>query len=1038
MTEVIRFLVERRLVINVISVFLVALGLYAVVHINREAFPNVNLDIIQIDMVYPGSTPEEVERLVITPIEQELKSLSGIDKMVSVAYPGSGRISLELNPDANNRQRMASDTQLAVERAKLPQDLPHDPVVTEIDGAVFPVLRLAIAAPRGELELKRLGDAIRDDLLAIPGVAKAVIQGARKAEIRVTVDPQKLKRERISIGEISDALRRWNVNAPGGELNTPDGQRQVRIAGEFRGATDAGNVVLRANELGQGIRLKDVARVTESLETPQLIYEVAGEPGVAMLILKQSDADIISTVDRIQRYLDTIPERYGQDVQAKPFQDFSRFARMRLGVLTNNAMVGLVLVLVTLLIFLRPSVSVSTAWGLPIIFLTGLYTLYISGITLNLISMFGFIMVLGMLVDDAIIIGENITYHMERGMKPVDAAVRGTIELMGPVTATVFTTIIAFLPLMVMSGMIGKFIWAIPVVVCLLLFYSWLESFLILPAHVVGLTNPRAKQRERRWLTRLEEKYAVALRSAIRHRWLTVLASVALFAGSIVLAVTSMSFQLFPPVGVDQVVLRVTAPPGTSIEQMRRQLREVDVALRSQIKPEHLEATVLGSGETAIDEGDPLTQRGSRYGQIRIVYTLAVVRPGHDALDDMRRLSHDLPPLFPKLELAFTEIRPGPPVGRPLEVELSGYDEARVEATARRLIQHVQKIPGVLSVDSGLRPGDGELHVVLDRALAAYAGVDLQTAANHVRAAVGGWVVSTTRRGTEEVDVTIRYPQNDTNELRGLTELLVPTPRGGLVPLSRIARFEEKPGLTAIRHKAGTRVVSVVGDIDLSVITSAGINRRVADDQKLWLADDARAVQVKYGGEAEKNEESFRDLLTSFAFALLGIFFILAIQFNSLGYPLIVMAAIPFGIVGIILTFFIHNLWTPMPLSFFSTMGMVALSGVVVNNAIVLLTFIQRLRAEGLSMEEAIINGGRRRLRAVLLTSITTVVGLLPTGYGWGGHDPFVAPMALALGWGLAFATLITLFALPALLAALGDLRTISRQGWKAVLRQTR
>ncbi len=1035
MTRIIAFLVERKLLINAVSFFLVALGLYAAFAINREAFPNVNLDIIQIDTAYPGATPEEVERLIITPIEQELRALNGIDKMISVAFPGSGRITLELDPYASNRERLASDTQLAVERANIPQDLPRDPIVTEIDGTVFPVLRIAVAAPRTDLELKRLGDAIRDDLLEVDGVAKVQIQGDRKAEIRVTVDPHKLRAQRISIGEIAAALERWNVNAPGGDLDTPAGQRQVRIAGEFRGAADAGSVMLRANELGQGVRLRDVATVTESLEEPTRIYEVSGEPGAAMLILKQSDADIITTVDHINAYLNTIKQRYGDDVTVSTFQDFSQFARMRLGVLTNNAMVGLVLVLVTLLLFLRPSVAVSTAWGLPIIFLTGLYTIYLAGITLNLISMFGFIMVLGMLVDDAIVIGENITYYLERGMTRVEAAVKGTVELIGPVTATVFTTMVAFLPLMNMSGLIGKFIWAIPLVVIVLLSFSWLESFLVLPTHVVGLTHPERQPRERRWLTRLETAYGRALKRAVDHRWLTVLVSALLFLGSIALAATQMSFQLFPPVGVDQYIVRVTAPPGTNIDNTRLALREVDRVLRAAIRPEHLEATVLGSGETAVDEGDPLTQRGSRYGQIRVVYTPAVARPGHDALNDMRRLAHELPARFPQLELAFTEIRPGPPVGRALEAELSGQDQAQVEAAARRLIALLQKVEGVISVDSGLKPGDGELHVILDRALAAYAGVDLATAANHVRAAVGGLVVSHTRRGTEEVDVTIRYPARS-DELGPLRELLIPNARGGLVPLARIARFEERPGFTAIRHKAGIRVIQVVADIDSAVTTSVEINRLAAQRESEWLGPAAAGVRVKYGGEAEKNEESFRDLGRSFLFALLAIFFILAIQFNNLGYPLIVMSAIPFGIVGIILTFFVHGLFKPMPLSFFSTMGMVALSGVVVNNAIVLLDFVQRAVHDGVPIQEAAVQAGRRRLRAVLLTSITTVVGLLPTGYGWGGFDPFVAPMALALGWGLAFATVITLFVLPALLVALDDTAAAMRRTWTTATRR--
>jgi len=403
MNNVIRFLVERPLVVNLVSIFIVALGLFAAFNINREAFPNVNLDRVQVNTVYPGATPAEIEQLVITPIEQELKSLTGIDKMTSVAFPGSGRIDLELDPNASNRQRIVSDVQLAVDRASLPSELPAQPAVVEIEGSIFPVLRLAISGDRTPLELKRLGDRIQDDLLELDGVAKTAILGDRKSEIRVVVDPAKLARQRISVGEVASVLQKWNVNAPGGDLETPEGQKSVRIAGEFKNAKDVANVVLRANEYGQGIRLGDIATVTETLEEPQIIYDVEGKPALSMIVMKKSDSDIIDTVDEIKGYLATVPDKYGKDLKVNTFQDFSKFTRIRLGVLTNNAMVGSILVFLSLIMFLRPSVALTTTWGLPVVFLVGLYTLWALGITLNLISMMGFIMVLGMIVDDAII-----------------------------------------------------------------------------------------------------------------------------------------------------------------------------------------------------------------------------------------------------------------------------------------------------------------------------------------------------------------------------------------------------------------------------------------------------------------------------------------------------------------------------------------------------------------------------------------------------------------------------------------------------------
>ncbi|MFP4611384.1 MAG: efflux RND transporter permease subunit [Thiohalophilus sp.] len=1015
----IRFLVERSLVVHLVSIFLVVLGIIAIANINREAFPNVNLDEVQIEMAYPGSSPEEIERIIITPIEQELRSLDGIDTMTSIAFPGSGRINLELDPDATNRDRIVSDVQLAVDRARLPTDMPEDPVVLEVDGKMIPILQLAISAPRDEVALKRLVDDMEDDLLNIEGIARVQIQGDRRAELRVVADPDKLREHRISIGELSEVLENWNVNAPGGDLETPQGQRAVRIVGEYQRTEDISELVLRANERGEGIRLGDIAEVGESLEEADVYYDVSGTPALNVIVMKKSEADIIEAVDRINAYLETVPQRYGDDIRIETFQDFSYFAKVRLGVLTNNAQVGLILVFLSLIMFLRPSVALTTTWGIPIVFLTGLYVLYLSGITLNLVSMLGFIMVLGMLVDDAIIIGENITYHMERGLSPNEAAVTGAKELIGPVTATILTTVTAFMPMLFMSGIIGKFIVAIPTVVIALLVFSWLESFLILPSHVAHVTNSKKHPAERRWLVKLENAYAWILDKAIRRHWITLAISVLALALSLFAAMNVLKFQLFPPVDVDEYIVRVTAPAGTSLEKMRKQMRTIDEIVREGTNPEYLETTIISTGQIALDANDPLMQRGSRFGQIRVNYIPAVLREDHDALDDMRRFESLLTEKFPDLEISLGEIKHGPPTGRALEVEISSNNNDVNEKVAYRLMDYVKSLPGIATIESGLQPGDPELHVVVDRVKAAYAGIDLATIASHVRAAVDGLRVTTTRKGTEEVDITIRLPDDSDDPVGKLMQLEVPNRSGGMVPLNRFAKLEEHDGYTTIRHKQGVRAVTVVANIDSKQTTSMEVNRAVEKGEPQWLGEYADKVRVVYGGENEKNQESFADLKWAFGIALIGIFFILAIQFNNLGYPLLVMLAIPFGVVGIVISFLLHDLfWKDMPLSFFSTLGMVALTGVVVNSSLIMVVFIQRALQEGNNIYEAVMQAGRRRLRAVILTAATTVLGLLPTAYGWGGSDPFVAPMALALSWGLAFATLVTLLTIPAAFVA--------------------
>ena len=560
MITIVRFLVERSLVVNLVSVFLLAIGMATAIFFTQiEAFPNVNLDKVQIGVIYPGASPKEIEQLIITPIEQELRSLNGIDKMISMSFPGSGRIVLEVDPDANNRERISSEVSLAVDRAQLPNDLPDDPGVLEIDGAVFPIMRVSISAPLDELKLKRLGDQLIDDLLTVPGVARVTSLGDRKAELRVVANPQAMETHRVSVTDIANTLVGWNLNSPGGDIETPQGQKSVRIVGELKDSDDAENLVIRSNERGLALRLGDVAEVTEALSKPVTLFDVAGKPALSFLVLKKSSADIIKTVDKVKAYLDTVPAKYGSEIQISTFQDFSQFARLRLQVLTTNGIVGLFLVFITLLLFLRFSVALTTAWGLPIIFMAGIYAMYVFGITLNLISMMGFIMVLGMLVDDAIIIGENITWHMEQGLNPVESAVKGAVELLGPVTTTIMTTIAAFMPMMFMSGIIGKFIIALPIIVILLITFSWLESFLILPSHVAHVTNPNSHPPERKWLVNLENFYGRVLERAIQFRWITVGLSFAVLIAAVMLAKTMM-FQLFPAVGVNEYIVRVVAP----------------------------------------------------------------------------------------------------------------------------------------------------------------------------------------------------------------------------------------------------------------------------------------------------------------------------------------------------------------------------------------------------------------------------------------------------------------------------------------------
>ncbi|MDX8396846.1 MAG: efflux RND transporter permease subunit [Mariprofundaceae bacterium] len=1015
MEPLIAFFVRRGLMVNLLSLLLLASGIFAAYQIQREAFPSVNFDVIAVSASYPGTSPREVENLLLTPLERELKGIDGIDTIYATAFAGTMQITIKVDPNYQDRSRLVSDIQQAINNASLPVDLPADPLISEIKSEQAPVLGFTIFGDIDPLELKHLSTQIKDEVLDLEGVSHVFIQGDLKEEIRIVLDPVRMQRHRISVQDVIQLIQGWNINAPGGRLKSDQGQRIIRITGEFTSAQDAGNLVLRANDLGQSLYLKDVADIEVALERPRRLVAAQGDTAVNMIVMKKANADIIDLVDRVRSYLDQVPEKY--HLQVRTYQDLSLVTRLRLGVLTSNGAIGLALVLLTLLLFLRPAVALTTAWGLPIIFFSGLALLYFSGVTLNLLTMFGFIMVLGLMVDDAIIIGENATWHMERGLSPEQAAIKGTTELAGPVIATVLTTIIAFLPLMYMDGIIGKFIYSIPVVVIVLLGFSLLEALFILPNHIRDIARPSKHPKKRIIFEWFNHHYGILLKWAIKLRYLTILFTISALMGTALLA-SNMKFQLFPSGAESEFYLRINAPIGTTLEQSFEHLKKIDAAVRAHIKPELLETTTLVAGENSADQRESLKQVGDRFGFIRVILTPFTER-STSAYEIMADVEKVIPDLFPQIELSFAMQSSGPPVGRALQVEISGADTATKERVARRLEVILHDIKGTTAIESDLQEGQKELHIVLDRAKAAYAGVDLKNAALHIKAAFDGIRVSTLKQGKEEIDVSIRYPESSQHDINTLMQLQIPNPRGGLIPLSRLAHIQEANGSSSIRHKNGNHIINVSAEVDRINITSQELNDLVKQRQNEWLGDDAHKVRYHLGGEQERSKESVQGLIYSFVFALVGIFIILAIQFNRISYPFLVMLAIPFGAIGIVIGFFIHQ----QPISFMAMMGFVALTGVVVNASLVLAVFIQRELETGKAWRDAIIESGKRRLRAVLLTTITTVVGLLPTAYGWGGFDPFVAPMALALSWGLLFSTAITLFSIPAAMAIGMDLK---------------
>ncbi|MDQ6988370.1 MAG: efflux RND transporter permease subunit, partial [Mariprofundaceae bacterium] len=742
MKTLIAFFVRRGLLVNLVSGMLLLGGIYAAMHIQREAFPSVNFDLVVVSAAYPGASPQELEQLVAMPIERELKGIDGVKKITSTSYAGAMEIVLQVDPNYDDRSRFMSDVEQAVNRAVLPEDLPRDPMVIEIKSEQTPVISFSLSAPIPDLALKHIANQVEDDLLTIAGVSKINVLGDRKEEIRITLNPEKMRLHHVSTEEVITLVQRWNVNAPGGQLKTTSGIKTIRVNGEFTSAKDAATLVLRANEHGQALYLSDVADVTQTLEKPRRFVNAMGESAMNFTVIKKADADIITVVDKIRAYLPTIAERYDDSIDVHAYQDFSINTKVRLNVLTSNGAIGLMLVLLTLFLFLRPAVALTTAWGLPIIFFSGLLVLFLMGTTLNLLTMFGFIIVLGLMVDDAIIIGENATWHMEQGLSPQEAAIKGTHELLGAVTATVLTTIVAFAPMMFMDGIIGKFVYSIPVVVVILLIFSWVEAIFILPNHIADAARADKHPKERKILIWLTEMYEKVLRLALKLRYLTIALTCAALVGAVMLAGSgAVKFKLFPSGAEDQFYLQVATPVGSTLEETRDVLLLMSQEVRQLVDPELLETTVTVAGDNSANKQEALKQIGDRFGYLRVVLTSFSTREvsAYTVLDDVKA---GFEGKFPDVEVNFVMLKGGPPTGRALQVEITGTDEHR-EQSGRNLIAFLETIDGIHSIESGLQEGVPEIHIVVDRTLAAYAKVDLTSVATHIRAAFDGIPVST-------------------------------------------------------------------------------------------------------------------------------------------------------------------------------------------------------------------------------------------------------------------------------------------------------
>lgn len=1035
MKRLVAFFADRSLIVNLFSAGLLIFGLLFMFSAHREAFPRVEYDYVVVTTIYAGATPTDVEKHISIPIETQLREVDGIEEIYSTSIESRSTVILKLDPNLLNKNRTISDIQTAVDNVSdFPNDA-EDPTVKEITSSLFPVIEISIF-PKKEIkndeeerQLRNQATLLEDRLLEIDGVAKIDKTGYREREMIVEVNPFLLDKYYISLNEIIAALSNKNLNFPGGLVRSKKEDIMLRTVGEVEDVKGIRNILIRANDGERFVRIGDVAKVKDSFEEETIINKTSGRKSITLTVLKKESGDIIETVDDVYKEIDSYKLFMNKDFKITTSNDLSFFVKRRLNVLINNGIVGLILVIASLLFSLGWRIALVTAMGIPLAFSGAFVWMGQLNISINMLSMFGLIMVLGMLVDDAIVVAENVYRHLEEGATPKEAVVHGTSEVILPVAGTILTTIAAFAPLLNMTGIMGKFMWSLPAVVSIALIASWVESMFILPAHIFDIEKHRKtavnhkKDKSKTVHYKIKTKYVNILTFVLNNKYKFSLFILLLFAGTLIFASKNMKIILFPAGKIERIVIKAEAKNGTSLYQMNKKLLEIEKIV-STLSSRELDNYITKTGIMAENSLDPNLKRGSNYGIIFVNLTPEEKREkkADEIIKYIRNKSIEKNILKKFEKLEFSYVKTGPPTGKAVNVTIKGNDFKILQQIANEYKKYLNKIPGLKDVKDNFESGKKELKIILRENKASVAGISVYDVASTVRSCFKGTVATKIKKTDEEIAIRVIFPEKLRNDLRTLKLINISNKFGNLIPLKEVTEFVDDRGVSVVNRQGWKRSITVTADIDENAkdVTSIYVNNLLQNDFKN-ISQKYEGVIVDYLGEFKDTQDSIKDLIKSFVIAIIVIYIILVAIFKSLAHPLLIINVIPLTLVGVVWVFFVHNL----PLSFLAMLGIVGLSGVVVNDSIVLVDFIKNARARGLSPFEASLDAGGNRLRPVFLTTITTFFGLIPTAYGIGGFDPFLQPMAVAMSWGLMFGTLITLFVIPIIYNVFVDFRKL-------------
>ncbi|MFQ5719551.1 MAG: efflux RND transporter permease subunit [Acidobacteriota bacterium] len=1035
----ITWFVRNRVAANLLMALVMAGGVLTMFSIKQEVFPEFALDLVTVTVPYRGAAPEEVEEGVCIRIEEAIDGLDGVKEVTSVASEGVGTVTVELDAGADSRQ-VLDDIKARVDAIDTFPEETEKPITREITNR-RQVIMVSVSGDAGERTLRHLAEQVRDEISALPGITLVDLASARPYEISIEVSEEELRRHALTFDFVADAVRRSSLDLPGGSLRTSGGEILLRSKGQAYDAREFEDLVLVSRPDGTQLTLGEVAHVVDGFEETDQFARFDGKPAVTVEVYRTGDQSALGISSAVHEYVVDATKRMPPGVQVTAWQDAATILRDRLDLMIRNGRNGFILVFITLALFLRFRLAFWVSLGLLFAFLGALWVMPWMDLSVNLISLFAFILVLGIVVDDAIIVGENIFTHQHRTGDGVRGAVEGTCEVSLPVVFAVLTTVAAFVPLVLVSGTTGKIMRVIPLVVIPCLLWSLAESLFILPAH---LSHYRPRDHDASLWRRaqshvvdglesfIKKIYVPTLTWALEWRYLTLATGAALLLLTVgLIGGGAVRFLFFPHVESDVISVAVTMPPGTPVEvtsaavsHLEAAAAEVDAALRNETGMELFRDTVAAIGEQPFSRiqrqnagGFVARETSSHLGEVTIEMISAQRRPvSADTIVERWRAAAG--PIADAVEVRFSASIFQP--GDDIDVRLTGPDLADLQAAAAELKARLATYTGVNEIADSFRQGKQEIRLALAPG-AASLGLTLRDLARQVRQAFYGEEVQRIQRGRDDVRVMVRYPAGDRRSVGDLETMHIRTPAGVEVPFSEVARVRAGRGYASIKRVDRRRAINVTADVDDRLATPGAIIGAVEEDVLPGLLAAHSGVQATFEGQQAEQRETIAGLTDGFILALLMIYALLAIPLRSYGQPVIIMLAIPFGLVGAVW----GHMLIGLDLTILSMFGLVALAGVVVNDALVMVDFINRHRATKAELETAVRAAGVARFRPILLTSLTTFAGLSPLMMERSMQARFLIPMAVSLAFGVLFSTAITLVLIPAGYLVMEDLRRL-------------